>query len=121
MKLLARFILLVASNAIALFAADYFIEGVSFPTTPLVFIEVIAIFTLLNFFLKPIIKAVLSPLIVLTLGVGIIVINALMLYILDWALDTVTIAGLYPLVYATLIIGVINTIIHFSARKLHKS
>jgi uncharacterized membrane protein YvlD (DUF360 family) len=61
----------------------------------------------------------LGPIIIITLGLGIIIINAIILYLLDYFLVQITISGLYPLIYATLIISVINLVFHFSAKRAY--
>ena len=70
-----------------------------------------AVLTLINMFLRPLLRLVLSPLIVLTLGLGLIGVNALTLYILTKILPTVTISGLQPLLFATLLISVVNLVV----------
>jgi len=51
---------------------------------------------------------------------GIILVNALTLYLLDFLSEGVNIEGLTALLYATLIIGLINIAISFSAKNLYK-
>jgi putative membrane protein len=118
MKLVSKIILSFFSSAIALWAATYFVPGfeLSFDLKP--FLTVIVVFTALNVFLRPILKLIMSPVIILTLGLGIILVNALVLYLLDFVLVEITINGLSALLYATLIISVINVLIHFSAKNL---
>jgi len=119
MKTLARFVFGLFSNALALWLAAYVVSGFFLEQTVTTYIEVTVVFTLLNLFIRPFLKLLLSPLIIITLGLGVVVVNALMLYILDWALSSVTIAGLVPLVYATLIIGAVNLVLHASAKHLY--
>lgn len=121
MKFIFKLIFLLASNTLALLAADYFVEGFFIQPTWQSYLKVAAVFTILNLFLRPILKLVLSPLIFITLGLGVIIVNALILYGLDWLLNDITITGLYPLIYATLIIGVVNFFFHFSAKKAYQS
>lgn len=120
-RLLSRLILSLFSNLIALWVAVYFIKG--FEITPgfTNFFLVAGVFTFLNIFIRPILKLILSPVIVLTLGLAIFLINALMLYLLDKLLINITIAGMVPLIYATLIISLVNIVINFSAKRLYKS
>ncbi|KKS82785.1 MAG: hypothetical protein UV58_C0005G0039 [Candidatus Wolfebacteria bacterium GW2011_GWC1_43_10] len=119
MKLIFKLIFLLASNAIALAIADYFVSGFDIQPTWQAYLEVIAVFTLINLLVRPILKLVLSPIIFITLGLGVIIVNALVLYALDWLVTGVTIAGLYPLVYATLIISIANFAFHFSAKRAY--
>ena len=119
MKFFSRLIFSFFSNIIALWAVSYFIEGFEINYDLRSFILVGAVFTVLNIFLRPILKLILSPVIVLTLGLGVILVNALILYLLDFILIEISINGLLPLIYATLIISIINILIHFSAKSVY--
>lgn len=116
MKLLSRFLSSFISNVIALYIATYFVVGFKIIGALQDFLWVALIFTLINFFLRPIFKLILGPIIILTLGLGIILVNMLMLYILTLLTPKIVIAGLSPLVYGSLIIGFANFIFHFLAK-----
>ncbi len=120
-KFISRLIFSFFSNLIALLVAVYFIEGFKVSFDFVSFMMVAGVFTLLNIFIRPIFKFVLSPIIILTFGLGIILVNALMLYFLDILLINITITGITPLIYATIIISLINILINFSAKRLYKS
>ncbi|KKU35544.1 MAG: putative membrane protein, partial [Candidatus Wolfebacteria bacterium GW2011_GWC2_46_275] len=128
MKFLSRFLFSIFSNLLAFLIAIKFVEGFTiadgsttlFGISVPVLVAVVALFTVINLFIRPIIKLILSPIIILTFGLGILVVNALMLYLLDYFSKNVTIQGLEPLAYATLIISVVNLIIGVSARKTYK-
>lgn len=84
-----RFLLWVFVNALALAVAAWLIEGirVTGATTGdqvLTLIVVALIFGVINAFLAPIIKLLSLPFIILTLGLFLIVINALMLMLTSW-------------------------------------
>jgi len=121
MHFLARLFFYFFSNLIALFAVVYFIEGFEVSPGFNNFLLVAAVLTLINVFFRPILKLILTPVIVLTFGLGIFLVNALILYLLDKLLINITITGTVPLIYATLIISLINLVINFSARKIYKS
>ena len=70
------------------------------------------LFTALNIFIKPILKFILSPIIILTLGLGLLLINAVILFILDLLTEQLTIQGVLPLMLATLLISAANFVIH---------
>ncbi len=75
-----------------------------------------AILTLLNFILKPILTLVLGPVIILTLGLGLILVNARILKILDLFLNNLTIETIPALLYATILIGVVNFVFHTATK-----
>lgn len=116
MRLISKLIFYLAFNVLALWLAAYFVKGFYLNTYWKNLLIAGLIFTALNLFLRPILKIILSPLIFITLGLGIIVVNAIVLYILDYLSSNITIAGLLPLFYATLIISLVNLFTHFLAK-----
>jgi len=120
MHFLAKLILYFVSNIVALMAAVYFVKGFEISPGLNSFLLVAAVLTLINAFFRPILKLILAPVIFLTLGLGILLVNALMLYLLDKLLASITIIGIIPLIYATLIISLINLVINFWAKKAYK-
>ena len=72
---------------------------------------------LLNYFLKPILKAFSLPLEVLTLGLFIVIINMGLIWVLDKMFDELYVPVFLPLLYVTLIIWISNLIIGFFIKK----
>lgn len=105
-----KFTLLFVANAITLYLATKLVDGVTIPLKLEGFAIVVAVLTLIYLFIRPFIKIILTPLIILTLGFGIILVNALTLYLLDLILPTVAFSGLLPLLLTTLIVSIITTI-----------
>ncbi len=95
----------------ALFVARMFVQGFHINGGIKEFILAGVILGLLNLILKPVLKLISMPLIILTLGVFTLVLNALMLWAVDYVFDFVVIDTLYALVWATIIVTVVNTII----------
>lgn len=110
MKLIQKFALFFLANAIALYLATLFIDGVSIPLKLESFALVVAVLSLIHLFIRPLLKIALSPLIILTLGLANILVNALTLYLLDLILPTVMISGLTALLLTTLIVSITSTI-----------
>ena len=115
-----RLIFAFFANLAAFWITNHYIEGFEIMSGLNNFFVVAGIFTFLNIFIKPILKLILSPVIVLTLGFVVFLINAFMLYLLDKFLVNITIAGTTQLIYATLIISLVNIVINFSAKRLFK-
>lgn len=120
MKFLSRFLFSLFSNLLALIIAKTYIHGFLITGDFKQLLTVVAIFTVINTLIRPILKLVLGPIIILTFGLGILVVNAIMLYLLDYFSNNVTIQGLEPLAYATLIISVVNMIVGMSARHTYE-
>lgn len=120
MKWLGHLIFSYFSNLLALVLAGNFIAGFVITSNFNDLLIAAATFTLINWFIRPIVKTLLSPVIWLTLGLFTLVINAGMLYLLDILSVNVTINGTEPLIYATLLITAVNILLHFSAKTLFK-
>ncbi len=120
MKLLARIILQIFSNCVAIFLAAKFISGFIFTGDLRNLLLAALILTLINIFLRPLLKLFFGPFIILTFGLFTLVLNALLLYILDFLLKTLTIEGYTTLFYASLLIGVVNFVIGTSGKMAYK-
>lgn len=121
MHWLAKLVLVIAGNALALWLANQYVMGfaVSAPIAGLLIIA--ATLTVLNFILKPILTLILGPIIVLTLGLGLILVNATVLKVLeylshnlDFMRGSITIESIPALLLATLVVSAINFIIHLA-------
>ncbi len=109
-----RFIYQILANATAIVIAAHSIPGFTFsaPTADMLItlLWVSVLLTLVNFFLKPILKLITGPIIFLTLGLFTIIINMFLLYLVDYLIPELKISGLVPLFWATILFGVINTL-----------
>lgn len=120
MRLISRIIFSIFSNALAILGADYLLEGFIFGGNFAELLMAAAILAFINIFVRPVVKLVFGPFIVLTLGLFIIVVNALTIYFLDLFSESVIINGLLPLLFATFIIGIVNFVINLSAKSLFR-
>ena len=87
--MLLNFALQTVINAVALWVAAWAIPGITFgggSTAKVIETVVIValIFGIVNFFIKPILKLITLPLIILTLGLFVFIVNALMLQLTSW-------------------------------------
>lgn len=83
-----KMLLAVLANAVALWVAAVLLPGISFggegTSLVLTVVLVAALFGVLNAIVKPLLKLLAMPFIVLTLGLFLIVVNALMLALTSW-------------------------------------
>jgi uncharacterized membrane protein YvlD (DUF360 family) len=127
MHWLARLVIIVGGNALALWAAYLWVPGFVLGGNWITLILIALVLAILNFFLKPLLTLVLGPIIILTLGLGVLIVNGIILYLLpiiadhiDFLRGSITIQDVPPLHYfgtlivATLIISIINFIIHLA-------
>lgn len=108
---------MIAVNGLVFWGLNEYVEGFNLAGDWKQIAGVAAVFTVLNLILKPILKLVLGPIIILTLGVGLVFVNILMLYILDRITNNLTILGVLPLVYAAIVVGLANFIVHVTFKK----
>ena len=118
MKLISRLIFSFFSNLLAIVLAGNFIPNFEISGNFVNLMVAAGVFTLINLFIRPLIKTVLSPLVFVTLGLFTLVINAGMLYLLDILNQSVTIGTTESLIYGTLLITGVNFLLHFSAKYL---
>ena len=112
------FIIRILGNSLALYAAHWFVEGFGFSGGIKELLIAGTILGLLNLLVRPILKLIATPVIILTLGLFILVINALILWIVDYIFEFVTISDLYALAWATIVVGIVNMIISGIAKAM---
>jgi putative membrane protein len=74
------------------------------------------VFTVVNWIVKPIVTILALPVIILTLGIALFFVNALMLLIVDWLVGDFEIEGFWTLVGATVIVWVVNLVLSAAQR-----
>ncbi len=116
MKTIIHLLSYVAGNFIGLYMAAYYIDGFILSEDPFKILVVALLLLLGNIFIKPILKLILSPFIIITLGLFILVINGFILYLIDFLSAYITINGIEPLVYGTLIISVVTVLVALSTK-----
>ena len=99
-------------NAAALWAAAWLLPGLEFRGTIVQLLLVAAVFGIVNSMVRPILTVLTCPLIVLTLGLFALVINALMLMLTgmlseQWGLGF-TVAGFWPAFWGGLVVGLVS-------------
>jgi putative membrane protein len=106
-------ILQILVNAAALWVAVTIVDGLDFTGAELwKFLLVAVIFSLVNSFIKPILKIVSLPITAVTLGLFLLVINALMLLLTGWISDQLDLGlqvdGFVPALLGAIIISVVG-------------
>ena len=118
MKWIAVIAISILVNTIGLLAAANFIPGFTLSGDLATTIVVALVLTLLNMTLKPILRLFLGPIIILTLGLGLIFVNALILFILDILSKNLMIEGIPALLWGAVIIGALNFIAHLDRKSV---
>ena len=117
MRLLLRFIASIITNSAGIFIAAYFVPGIVF-TGDLVDLAITGIvLAIANSIIKPILKFISGPLIVLTMGLFIIILNVAILWLVVWLMPELTITGLWSYVWGVVILAILNAITHATVKK----
>lgn len=119
-----------AINAVALYAAIALVPGLQ-PTSEnwLAYIWLALIFGLVNALVRPLLKLLTCPLIILTLGLFTLVINTILFYVTDWVGDLFSV-GLQPFTFWAAFLGaiivsivslILNSIVRDDERPVRKT
>ncbi|MEK7191958.1 MAG: phage holin family protein [Patescibacteria group bacterium] len=108
-KLIAGFI----SNLLGVVAAKNFIAGFSITEDLVQLAIVIAFFTIANSIILPVLRFIFKPITIITLGLFALALNGLMIYAVDFFSENITISGLLPLLYTTVLMGAINATVAY--------
>jgi putative membrane protein len=106
-----RLILGTAGNAFALWAAARIVGNVDLSRSWWTVIVAALVLTLLNWYVKPAIKLLALPLVIVTLGIALFFISMLMLWLTSAVVSGFDIDGFWPLVKATIIVWIVNVIV----------
>jgi len=99
-------------NALALWAATYFIKGIEI-TGPGSILLAAALLGILNSIIRPIILILTLPLNIITLGLFTLVINGAMLILVSYFIKGFIIHGFWPAVLGALVISLVSWVINW--------
>lgn len=103
-----KFLIQIFTNALAIFLADYLVPGFVFEGDILTLFIAGLILGLINVFIKPILKLISAPLIALSFGLFIIIINIVLLWLLQYFVPELTISGFWAYFWGVIIISLVN-------------
>jgi putative membrane protein len=110
--MIARLAITWLFNTVALFVATWLLSGLSYGSDWWVLLIAGLVFTLVNYFLKPVLTILSIPFIIVTLGIFYLLINVFMLYLTHWLVPQFTLATFWWAVLAAIIISAVNGILH---------
>lgn len=108
---LRKLLLALGINAAALWAAAELVAGIRLGERFEEVVVVAAVFGLVNALIKPVVKFFSFPVILLTLGLFTLVINAGMLMLAGWLADGLAVAGFPPALLGSLIISFVSVVL----------
>lgn len=116
-----RFLIRWAINTLALFAAVWIVPGVRLNSGWFSLIWLGLIFGLVNATIRPVLKLLTCPLILLTLGLFTLVINALMLSLTAWIGNLfgveLVIDGFWAAFWGALVVSVVSVFLSLFVRE----
>lgn len=103
-----RIILRIVVNAVALWVAASLIDDITLSDDLASILLVAVVFGLVNAFIRPIARLISVPLLVLTLGLFTLVVNAIMLQLTDALTDSITVDGFWTAILGAIVISVVS-------------
>lgn len=101
----------VVANAAGIFVAAQLIDKISYNNSLKSLLISAAVLSLVNAVIRPVVVILSLPAYALTLGLFSLVVNALMLYLVDWLYGPFEVSGLFAPVLAGMVIGLVNYIV----------
>ena len=95
-------------NAFSIWVASLVVDGIQLGGTVFQILLVALIFGLINALIKPILTFFAAPLIVVTLGIVTLLINALLLVLTSWLTDALMVESLGSAILGALIISLVS-------------
>jgi putative membrane protein len=107
-----HFLVRLLINAAALWVATHIVPGIDYQGRWTSLLIVALVFGVLNASVRPLIKVLTLPLLILTLGLFTLVINALMLMLTGWFSDRLNlgfhVAGFWPAFWGGLVVSIVS-------------
>lgn len=114
-----NFLIRLVINAVAIWVAKEFVDGITVTSSGrgdgwdiVVLLGIAAVLTIVNAFIRPMVKLLSLPLLILTLGLFTLVINALMLMLTGWLSSQtgygLEIVGFAAAFWGAMIISIVN-------------
>ena len=115
------FLIRLIVNALALYVATRIVPGVSYHGAPLPFLGVALVFGVVNAFIGPVAKLLALPLILVTLGLFLLVVNGFLLWLTS-AVSTALGLGFYvsgfgAAFFGALVVSVVSTLLSVLVRE----
>lgn len=115
---MARFILRILGNGLALYIASLTVPGFFIEAGWKQYLLAGLALALLNLTVKPVLKALSMPLIIITFGLFTIVINAAMIWIVDYLFNFLVIQDWAALLWVAIIAAIVNIFVGITIKKL---
>ncbi len=112
-----NFIIRLLITAVAVFVADYFMDSVQLSDNIKTTIIVALVLALLNTFIKPILVALTIPITIITLGLFLLIINAIIVKLADYFIASFSVDGWISAIIFSLIVSIVSYILNMFVGK----
>ncbi|BAZ20615.1 hypothetical protein NIES4073_14910 [Kalymmatonema gypsitolerans NIES-4073] len=113
--LIVNFLLTWVVAAVSLLLTAYIVPGFTFDTFGTAAIAAL-ILGLVNAFVRPVLFILTLPLTIVTLGLFLFVVNALMLWLVGFLVPGFIVAGFLPALLASVVLTLVSTLLGFFVR-----
>ena len=107
MNLLIKLLL----NAVAVFVIAHFLNGVSVNSYSTALI-VAVVLSVLNLLVKPILVILTLPITIITLGLFLLIVNALIILLADYLIDGFSVSSIWIAILFSILLSVLQSILH---------
>lgn len=107
-----RLLLKLLINAAALWAAGLLVSGIDLEGSVWAILLAALVFGLVNTFIKPILKLLSLPVMIVTLGLFAVIINAGMLLLTGWLTDALEVADFWSALLGAIVISVVSAVLN---------
>lgn len=105
-----KILLSLLANSAALMITAYLVPGFKVENIQTAVVAAIVL-AVINTFIKPVLLLITAPLTILTLGLFIFIVNAIMLFIASAIVPGLTVEGWLPAILGALVLSVVSTIL----------
>ena len=111
-----HFLLRLLATAAALWVAEFIVPGITYTGGAVGLLVVALVFGFVNAIVRPVLKVLTCPLVVLTLGLFIFVLNGLMLWLTSALAQSLGIgfhvAGFWAALVGAIIVGIVSMVLN---------
>ncbi|MBD2168784.1 phage holin family protein [Calothrix membranacea FACHB-236] len=115
--LIVNFLITWLIAAVSLLLTAYFVPGFEFDTFSTVVVAALTL-GLVNAFVRPILVILTLPFTIVTLGLFLLVVNALMLWLVGILVPGFIVAGFLPALLASVVLTIVSTALVFLVRNV---
>ena len=115
------FALRFVGNLAALWVASAIFDEFTYGDSFGVLVLAAVVFTIVNWFIKPVLSILSIPFIIITFGIAYFVINMLMLELTDWVVGDFEVGSFWTVVGATIVVWFVNVLVSALLRDVQAS